>query len=434
MNKRLVKYLLIFISFFIFSFIFFYILGYCYCDEIWVYGFSYNISKGMMIYRDFNVLQTPLYFFITSIFIKLIGNYMIVMHIFDSLLFATMMFMFYNIIGRKSLIMLPVFIFFWPSGYNMLSLFFLSLIIYLVNKKKDNDLLLGFIVGLCFITKQNIGVLLLIPCLFYSRNKIKTLICFFVPFGILSIYLIFNDAFFEFIDYCFLGMFDFGRDNKYFAIIFTILSVINILFLFILVVRTKFKNKELLYILFFQLIVYPIFDARHYVCATFPVIYLILKYLKNKRLLFIFSFCIIYLYGYLLFYNEYDINFENDMVFLRNCGDLNVLASAVKEYVGDNENFFFTDCYNYYIKNYYNISISQYDLLLSGNVGYNGMEKKLKSLDELCSKEKCYFFSAINDNDDIVTSQYFELYDYIVNYEKVDKVFDFYVYTNDVGE
>ena len=33
-------------------------------DEIWSYGFSYNISKGVVIYRDFNVLQTPLYFFL----------------------------------------------------------------------------------------------------------------------------------------------------------------------------------------------------------------------------------------------------------------------------------------------------------------------------------------------------------------------------------
>ena len=45
-----------------------YFLGPNISDEIWNYGFSYNISRGMVIYRDFNVLQTPLFFFIGSLF------------------------------------------------------------------------------------------------------------------------------------------------------------------------------------------------------------------------------------------------------------------------------------------------------------------------------------------------------------------------------
>lgn len=180
MCRSIFKYIFLFSFGFLFSFIFFYVMQPIYCDEVWVYGFSYNISKGMIIYRDFNVLQMPLYFFIASLFIKIFGNYIIVIHIFDSLLFATMLIMLSKIIHWKVLILLPIFIFWWPSGYNLLCLFFLILIIYLINQKKDCDYLIAFLIGLCFITKQNIGLCLLLPCLFYSKNKIKTILIFII--------------------------------------------------------------------------------------------------------------------------------------------------------------------------------------------------------------------------------------------------------------
>ena len=46
------------------------------------------------------------------------------------------------------------------------------------------------------------------------KKKIKSICCFMMPFLVLSIYLIYNDAFYQFIDYCFLGMIDFGETNK----------------------------------------------------------------------------------------------------------------------------------------------------------------------------------------------------------------------------
>ena len=90
-NKEFLKMLIIFAVFFVISFcykIFFLPLN---GDEIWCYGFSYNISKGMMIYRDFNCLQTPLYFIISSFFIKLFGNYLISVHLFDCILISFLM-------------------------------------------------------------------------------------------------------------------------------------------------------------------------------------------------------------------------------------------------------------------------------------------------------------------------------------------------------
>ena len=318
MKKEKIKYLLLFFFSFLFCFIIFGMCQGIYCDEVWLYGFSYNLSKGMMIYRDYNVVTTPLYFFLVNIFIKIFGNYIIVMHIFDSLLFATIIMLLFKIINWKSLILLPIFMFWWPSGYNLLCLFLLTLIIYLIHEKKDKDWLIALIIGLILITKQNIGVMLFIPCLYYSKNKIKTIITFLIPFFIVSIYLIFNNAFFDFINYCFLGLLEFGESNKYIEFPFFISTILTIGILLYLLIKNKLKNKELFYILMFQIMVYPIFDLRHYLCAFFPVMYLILKKINNKRPAFFIGFAV-YLFFILLFsFQTYKIDFStSNITYLR---------------------------------------------------------------------------------------------------------------------
>lgn len=423
--------LCLFILSFLFSFILFYIFGVIYCDEVWLYGFSHNIFKGMIPYRDFNMVTTPLYPMLVSIFVKLFGNHIIVMHIFDSLLFASIIVLLFKIIKLKVFILLPVFLSFWPAGYNLLCLFFLTLIIYFLNEEESKDYLIDFIIGLCFITKQNIGIFLFLPCLFFSRNKVKAIICFSIPIIILFIYLIYNHAFYNFIDYCFLGMLDFGEGNKYFSIPFLIMFILQILILLFFLIRGNFKDKELFFILMFQLIMYPIFDIRHWFCSFFPFFYLVLKRINCKYVLFMIAF-FVYLLSFSLFFTyKSKVNFDNHLLYLRNVGELETLVKEVKTYVGNNNNFFFTDYYNYLIKLYYDIPISQYDLLLIGNVGYHGMDMKLKELDTLCSNEKCYFFVEKNNEKTILERQYFSFYDYIINnYKKKDSLFEFDIYTN----
>ena len=51
-------------------------------DEIWNYGFSYNILNGVLPYRDFNMVLTPLYSFIMTIPLFIFGNNILVFHIF----------------------------------------------------------------------------------------------------------------------------------------------------------------------------------------------------------------------------------------------------------------------------------------------------------------------------------------------------------------
>lgn len=43
-------------------------------DLIWNYGFSYNIASNLIVYKDFNMVITPLYPFICGLVMKLLGN------------------------------------------------------------------------------------------------------------------------------------------------------------------------------------------------------------------------------------------------------------------------------------------------------------------------------------------------------------------------
>ena len=133
---------------------------------------------------------------IASAFIKMFGSYLISIHVFDAILFAFMGLMLYRMIRWKCVIVLPIIMFFVPSGYNLFSLFWLMLIIYLIHIKKDNEYVIAFIIGLLFITKQNLGIFLFIPCFYYSKHKIKSIIIFLLPFLVVFCYFFIQHGFY----------------------------------------------------------------------------------------------------------------------------------------------------------------------------------------------------------------------------------------------
>ena len=54
-------------------------------DEIWSYGFSYNIANGLIPYKDFNMVITPFYSILMALFLK-INNNILFFHIINSLI------------------------------------------------------------------------------------------------------------------------------------------------------------------------------------------------------------------------------------------------------------------------------------------------------------------------------------------------------------
>lgn len=106
------------------------------------------MTKGLTLYKDFSVVTTPLYYFIGSVFIKIFGNYIISTQIFDAILISSIfLLMFKQIKWKAGFVLLPI-IFKFPNSYTLFSLFWIMLIIYIINKEKYNDVSVGIIIGL----------------------------------------------------------------------------------------------------------------------------------------------------------------------------------------------------------------------------------------------------------------------------------------------
>lgn len=430
--------------FYIFFFILIFLITFCYSmfftesisDEIWNYGFSYNISSGLIPYRDFNMIVTPLFSIFGSVFIKIFGNYLFSIHIFGAIFIAITVVLLFKMIGYKSLICYIYILFYYFPSYNYFALFFLFLVLYLIFNNKDNDILISIIVSLAFLSKQTIGLCMLIPCLYYSRNKLKSFISFFIPVCLFCIYLIFNDALFEFFDYCFLGMFSFSNKNFYY--LFLIPEVIVLIYLFRNLLKCNFKDKQCFYILMFQIMSFPIVDISHFLIAIIPVVYYVLS--KNNvvksgfnRLLYISTFGI----SFLIFGLNLDFSIVDDDNFMkfRNANlelmELSEQVSIIENYKNDYDNDFFILDTAYLFKLYMNESINKFDILNNGNFGYRGSSGYIDDINEICLDNSCVFFVAYWYYDEVEGQLNEEIFDYITNnYILIDEYKYFHIYAN----
>lgn len=434
-NKRalfllICEYLLLFILIFLASLFITYVFMPMGCDDVWLYGFSYNISKGLVIYRDFACVTTPFYYFIGSLFVKIFGNYVISVGVFNAVLVACIFLFMFRIIKWKALVIIPLIFIFFPNGYNLFCLFFLMLILMLIYLKKDGDFIIGIVIGLLFITKQNVGICLFISFIYYSKNKIKGLISFLIPFVFVIIYVLLNGAFYEFMDCCFLGLLDFGSGNKYFDV-FGMFEILLLVVLLVKLIKSKFDNKELFYILMFQIICYPLMDAYHCFVCYVPILYYFIKLGYLNKCLLLITALFIYLFTILLFVFSCDsFNNHDNVLYLKNSGDLDILMNDFHEYLGDVNTYYFTGYFGYLYKLYYDIPIGKYDLWNDGNLGYHGVEKRIKEVYDICKESDCLFIvdGDLKEND---KSQVSKFYNYIINnYDFIEEFDTFLIYSN----
>lgn len=148
-------------------------------DELWQYNFAKNILSGLVPYRDFNIISTPFFSFLAAIFLKIFTNQLIIMRIYNTLIFSGILYMAYRIfklLGINKYIsvlatIIMYFLFYYDLGveYNYLILLItmLSLYIDLHRLKRNgmfdcpkNEIILGILIGLTIVTKHAIGVLL----------------------------------------------------------------------------------------------------------------------------------------------------------------------------------------------------------------------------------------------------------------------------------
>ena len=197
-------------------------------------------------------------------------------------------FILFTLLGKKiwfiiPLLFVPINVSF-PS-YNIFLFYLLVLLVYL-EKNKSSDYVIGFILGLAVLTKQSVGVCLLLPSLYYikSFDKIKKrIIGFIIPISIFILYLVFTSSLYSFLDLCLLGLFDFASGNggkfNVYLIFFIIMVGITIYFIY-----KDRKNIVNYYILFFFSIMIPLFDTYHFAVAFLAFLLLILLKMQKDIL------------------------------------------------------------------------------------------------------------------------------------------------------
>ena len=436
MIKKIFIYLLLFVLLFCYS----YFLGYFNSDEIWCYGFGYNISHGLVPYRDFNMVITPLLPFLGSLFTFLFGHHLWCVHILNSIMITFAIIIMYKDIGKKCFCLIPLLLVYLIYSYNLLAFLLIILIMYVFDSNfKNRELLLALLVSFMFLTKQHIGICMFIPLIICNKNKFKSFIAFMIPIIMLFIYLLINNAMYQFIDYCFLGLFDFGGNNSYYSYI-TILWIIEVIYFGYLVISSKLKNGLAFYILSFLVICIPIFDHYHFSFCLIIFLYYILrkyKFREYKYKYFIIMSCCYFLFIFVgsnvVSYFNINTN-SNSFLYGRNVSNsmMNNIDS-IRYYVDlnkDKYNIYIFSANAYIIKLELNMTLNQYDLINNGNMGYQGYKRIISNLINYCSTSDCLF---ILDKDMAGVQINNNIRNYVIdNYQYIEDIDNYKIYSNKV--
>ena len=361
-------------------------------DLIWNYGFSYNFANHLLMYKDYNMVITPLYPFLGGILMRILGNNFLIFNLYNTILSTILYYYLYKKYPHTFIHSIILISFILRPSYNFLVLF---LVLILLNIKEEKDFFIGFILGLLFLTKQSF-ILLILPSIYLitrPKRLFKRIGAFFLPCLFFLIYFILTNTFLDFLNYTFLGLFSFSSKNSFFNLgtIF-ILSLIIYLFLYYL----KTKDIKVLYLITYQIMAYPIFNTMHIILSIIPVIiYFLDKLVKKKK----------YNLNYLRYFN-YFVSillicpllsiplqyFKKDLVEGENALEYKDISRSylvnkdlfLKEVPNLNNTYFLM--YDAYVYKYLlNNPITSYDLLLNGNLGYNGEERVIDYFNSLDS-------------------------------------------------
>lgn len=323
-------------------------------DELWNFSNVYKMCNGYQIYKDLNVIITPLFFYLGELFLKVFGtNYFSfkIYNFFIYLLLYTAVYSIFKNLNKRRIkafiYTIIVFLFSFidiraGANYNTLAIA-IVLIGILVNLKIDKDkwhlpYLQGIITFAIFMTKQNIAVFyfmgIFISDLFICKSKkcIIKIIKFYLKqvltiilLGIIFLYALkLQGNLYDFINFCVLGIDEFASNNVLFK--GDVISIICINFISIILSiifinnkmienKIKYSNIKMLPIAVLLILMsYPIFNIYHVTLGSVVCIILLLsnidyiiieKVLDNKieNVIKIYKIiaCIIFFAGIIIF-------------------------------------------------------------------------------------------------------------------------------------
>lgn len=430
---------------FIISFFFFmYVYGIS-VDEVWTYGFAHNIANNLVPYRDFNMVITPLYPFLLSIPLRLIDN-ILIFHLGNALMITSIFYLLRKQDERLAFIIITMLIilYIFPT-YNTLALFFVLLLIYLEKKEMKNDFLIGFILGLLILTKQSIGIVCLIPSLYYfyheKKINLKRIGGLLVPLTVFGVGLILTNSLYACINDTLLGLAEFQEKNATYGIWFY-LTLILFGFLIYCFVTKKEKRMSILLAMSFLITAYPLFDSSHFMIAVIPTIFVLGEgKLTNKKIntsILMITILITVLIRSVLICLNKDLTLEKESTKVlhykfASSKYLEMIRDVKTNVMNRDGEVFIFNHQAYLIKLEADILLNRFDLINNGNMGKDGVNRYKEIITDHCSRNKCSFFISttdLNGGDIGQTSR--ELLDYVVdNYKKMDTVWEFTIFTNE---
>jgi len=409
-------------------------------DEVWNYGFVYNIYKGLVPYKDFNMVITPFYPMFFSIFFYIFGSGISSLHIGNSICLCAIYYLFSKLLNKNKYI--PFFFLLFPlsvvfPSYNLFLFFFFLLIIYLEKYYFDKDYLIGLLISLVILTKQSVGIFFVIASIIiYYKDKSKLskrLIGLITPLVIFLFYLLINNNLGEFLNLCLFGLFDFANKNSSYFNIYIVFSII-LLIVICFSIRKHPKDKLYYYLLAFFTILIPLFDLYHFVLffVAFLAVILIDKEIKLKlRVELFFKWLIVGVYFVSFFNNCKTTMYPNDVFnfsyryFSREYVDYTKDITKLMDKYSDRKIIFLSDD-AYYFKLVRDISIDYYDLINYGNWGYNGSRKLLNNIKSM-KNDMVFFVDIGRSNRNTQIDQ--ELLNYVIsNGKEIESCWKYSVY------
>lgn len=439
-------------------------------DEVWNYNTANAFAMGLIPYKQVSMITTPLLPMVNSIFLKIFFNGIITYRVVMGIIFSLIVLFIYLIIRELSNKRLLSYICAFFMGtlliknflldYNYLFLLIVLMIAFLevrdLNKNENfnfnHNLCVGLLTGLAFLTKQTIGLLLIIVVIFevfiYMKKtgfdlKITKFIKLIgirifgmmIPITMFLIYLGVNGAFNDFINYAIKGVKEFSNSIPYYRLFDSndkVVSIISRLFiivyipLFITFILECIKNKKMkdelmnIYILAICsipviAIIYPISDDFHLIVASvfalIVVAYLLIfllneidKFVKidafYKKLLLIGLLFIIILISFKNAIIERNLNIkENVLVPFKHYEGIYVpkylsnrisdVTDKVRSYSNSGRESIIIDAEAAIYDIVLNRYKKNYDMLLIGNIGERGVEK---IINEIKDSHNVYYF------------------------------------------
>ena len=440
-------------------------------DELWNYSFAKNITNGMVPYRDFSIIQTPLSAYIPAIFMAVLGDGLFVHRVVGCFLMFAIMAFVYHLCKKStnsvfigliaSLFVACVTLPFYIYNYNYLSALIVLLILEIeLNDEKDcirKHTIIGLLVGILPLVKQNIGAMFMVVnfiiCIFNTvkykmnyRKQIARVFLSIIPTIFYLVYMLCVGALNDFFDYAVIGITTFVHRTTPFELIcrapFFVLYITFIVIAFIFMLYKIHKDIShtpkisfVLYALAWLMVTYPLFDAYHLVCVFIVLVPIFCMFVEEKKyklwekcictmvalfvsVLSVLAFLPLNEDSHLSSVNYYEnipIDEEAEKNIISICEYINKKREqGYRIRITDDSAMAYKIPIDYYEKNW--------DMLLVGNIGTNTVQ------DLLNTSDKCLYL-IYRHTESLGAQNHFEVIEYIKkNYVKIEEVLEFDVY------